>query len=338
LKRPEVKTIWIVSEGSPGHISQSEGLVAALSEKVPVQEITVRGRATVRGWLRPLIRWTMGPKGRPLPGWLLSRIADVQVPADAAAPDLIVSSGGKSVFAARTFARRYDVPYVFIGERKPYPAEWFHTIISPVPGESCANSMDVELIPTPVSPQMIAKKGAVEPGTWCMIIGGASRSHRFCEKDWVNLAAGMNALAQREGIRWLLTTSRRTGAAAEAVLKKRLNPAVLKDAIWWADAPRKELYSFMARAEVLFVTQDSVTMVTEAVSAGKPVAAVFPEKTAIPADSFMNSYLDRLQANGRLLRFSSSDMKKQDAAFDRLNLLASGGVERIAEKLLKRLL
>lgn len=332
-----MKTAWIVSEGSPGHVSQSVGLAEGLAALTPIQTVTVKGRSRVRGWMRPLVRRMMGPTGRPLSDFMLRLVADVEIPANSPAPDLIISSGGKSVFAARTLAERYNVPYVYIGERKPYPSEWFHTVVSPVPRESSANSIDVELIPTPVTPELIAQKGDVERGVWCMIIGGASRSHRFAETDWVALAEGMNVLAERENIRWLLTTSRRTGAAAEAILKEHLHPEIIKDAIWWAEQPRRELYAFMARSEVLFVTQDSVTMVTEAVSAGKPVVVVAPEVVSFPDDSFMIDYLDRLEKNGRILKYAASKIGSVAPSNTEFRLFSKTSAVSVPNELLKRL-
>ena len=304
------KIVWIISEGSPGHISQSKGLVNSLAAIVPLQMITIEGRATVRGWIRPLIRFFMGKKGRPLPSILLKHISNMNIPKKVPAPDLIVSSGGKSVFVAKTVSQQYQVPYVFIGERKPYPAEWFHTIISPVPGESCQNSIDVELIPTPVTPDFIAQKGITEKDLWCMIIGGSSRSRRFSEEDWTGLANGMNILARKYNIRWLLTTSRRTGRAIENLLKQTIDPKVLVDAIWWADKPRRELYTFMARGEVLFVTQDSLTMITEAVGSGKPVVALQPKEINADPDNFSVVYLERLDRNERIVQQQCCDFKE----------------------------
>jgi hypothetical protein len=333
-----MKTVWIVSEGSPGHVSQSGGLADALSAVVPLRTVTVKGRTTVRGWLRPVIRRIMGPQGRrALSEKLLRRVADVDIPADGSPPDLIISSGGKSVFTAKTLAGRYGVPYVFIGERKPFPAEWFHTVISPVPGESSANSIDVELIPTPVTPEMIAQKGTVQRGIWCMIIGGASRSHRFSEKDWIDLAEGMNALAKRENIRWLLTTSRRTGPQVETVIKKYLGADVIEDAIWWAEKPRRELYEFMARSEVLFVTQDSVTMISEAVSAGKPVVAIRPSGSDSASGSFVWSYFKRLESNGRIVRIRTGELAQLFLEWTRFCLLKDNILHAVVDELIKRL-
>lgn len=305
-----MKTVWIIDEGSPGHLSQSVGLVEAMSAINPLDCVTVSGRSKVRGWLRPLIRQYMGHSGRPLPGFLLPFIANLKIPDNCNTPDLIVSSGGKSVFAARSLACKYKAPYVFIGERKPYPAEWFHTIISPVAQESSENSIDVELIPTPVSPEIIAHKGQAQKNLWCMVIGGASRSHHFQEKDWIQLAEGMNTVAERENIRWLLTTSRRTGSESEKTLQKHLNLDFLVDAIWWSEQPRKEFYSFMARAGILFVTQDSVTMVTEAVSSGKPVVVISPEKTFFSENNFLPDYYQRLEDNNRIMRTNTASLNE----------------------------
>ncbi len=332
-----IKTVWIISEGSPGHISQSEGLVSGMASIVSLQSIKIEGRTTVRGWIRPLIRFFMGRKGRALPIFLLKHISNITIPESAAEPDLIVSSGGKSVFVARTLAQKYQVPYIFIGERKPYPAEWFHTIISPVPGESCYNSIDVELIPTPVTPDFIAQKGTTEKNLWCMIIGGSSRSRNFSKADWIGLADGMNSLAKKNNIRWLLTTSRRTGKETEELLKQHIDSNVLVDAIWWQDNPRRELYNFMARGEVLFVTQDSLTMVTEAVSTGKPVIAVQPNLIDADTNNFSISYFEKLEKNKRIAQYDCNSLKNFSIYNQIFCLLKQPAVKEISMKLLSKI-
>ena len=59
-------------------------------------------------------------KGRAFSDKFLNRIGRYVVPAEVARPDIIVSSGGKSVFVAQALAKRYQAHYVFVGERKPY--------------------------------------------------------------------------------------------------------------------------------------------------------------------------------------------------------------------------
>ena len=128
-----MRTVWIINEGSPGHLSQSVGLVEALKQKTPLAVDTLKCRARLSGVARSLVRAWMGRSGRPLPCWMLKCLLRTNpLPASGAKPDVIVASGGKSVFAARSLSARTGAPLVFLGERKPYPSEWFHTVFTPV--------------------------------------------------------------------------------------------------------------------------------------------------------------------------------------------------------------
>jgi mitochondrial fission protein ELM1 len=308
-------TIWIVSEGSPGHVSQSQGLAAALGTLTKVRVEQLECRARLNGVARSVVRTWVGTGGRPLPEWFSRRWAGLgKVPTGR--PDMILSSGGKSVFAARTLAARYDAPYVFIGERKPYPSEWFHTVLTPSARETGPNDVCIDLIPTQVtraSVERAAAKWTERPSgrLWALVVGGASVSHRYVDSDWDALAAGLNTLGRAHGVRWLVTTSRRTGAPAEARLKTGVDPAVIASAVWWAEKPERKMQAFLGAAEAVLVTQDSVTMVTEAVSSGRPVIVVRPERVEIPPGGFMTDYFGRLEQRGWIRRSGIGELVAQ---------------------------
>ena len=316
------RTIWIISEGSPGHVSQSVGMATALAEKFPVEMRQFETRPKVNGFCRHLIRlFWMGKTGRPLPdsilyGWFGLERAKESEPA----PDLIISSGGRSVFAARTLAVKFGVPFVFLGERKPYPAKWFHTVFTPSSLETAANDLRMDVIPTKITPEIVNQAAANwthQPTgpLWCLLIGGKSRSHDFKNADWEKLAAGMTELAKREGIRWLVTTSRRTGKSVEARLKNLLPPEIVADAVWWCHQPQKKLPAYLGAAEVIWVTQDSVSMVTEAVATDKPVVVIQPTHTPFPATSFMPGYLANLESLGLISRLAIARLAEVDRDF-----------------------
>lgn len=299
------RVVWIISEGSPGHVSQSVGLATALAEKLPLEVRQFECRPKISGFVRQLIRlFWMGKSGRPLPEWMLDGPLGLErAGAGEPAPDLIISSGGRSVFAARTLAVRFKVPFVFLGERKPYPPDWFHTVFTPSSLESTTNDLQMDVIPTKITPE-IANQAAADwtdrpTGVlWALLIGGKSRSHDFQDADWENLAEGMTALAKREGIRWLVTTSRRTGEEVEAKLQALLPPEIVADAVWWCHLPEKRFSAYLGAAEVIWVTQDSVSMVTEAVAAGKPVVVIRPEHTPFPTTCYIPGYLSNLESLG----------------------------------------
>lgn len=303
------RILWIISEGSPGHVSQSIGLAAALGEKWPVEIRQFECRPRISGFVRHVIRlFWMGKSGRSLPDWMLDGPLGLErAKTGGPTPDLILSSGGRSVFAARTLAVKFGVPFIFLGERKPYPPDWFHTVFTPSSLETATNDIRMDVIPTKITPEIVhqaAANWADRPSgrLWAMLIGGKSRSHDFEDSDWENLAKGMTQLAEREGIRWLVTTSRRTGKELETRLRRLFPPEIVANAVWWCHKPEKKLAAYLGAAEVIWVTQDSISMVTEAVATEKPVAVIHPANTTFPASSFMPGYLANLESLGLISR------------------------------------
>ena len=199
--------IWIISEGSPGHVSQSVGLAEALAAQVTATIRQFECQPRIGGFARGLIhRFWMGRRGRALPDLILHHLLRLEWPGrDKPSPDVIIASGGKSVFAARTVAIKRGVPLIFLGERKPYPATWFHTTFTPSPFDTESNDIRMDVIPTKISPQSVRQAAADwldRPAgrLWTMLIGGASRSHHYQAGDWERLAEGLTELARREGI------------------------------------------------------------------------------------------------------------------------------------------
>ena len=88
------RIIWIISEGSPGHVSQSTGLAAALAEKFPVEIRQFECRPKINGLVRHMIRLVgMRKKGRALPDSLLyGPIGLERANPGEPAPDLIASA------------------------------------------------------------------------------------------------------------------------------------------------------------------------------------------------------------------------------------------------------
>lgn len=341
--RDKERVVWIVSEGSPGHVSQSVGLAEAVAKKIPLRVEKVECRPRLNGVGRMLVRAWMGRTGMPLPVWFLTRWLRVDLSATTVQrPDLLLCSGGKSVFAARSLAALHGAPVVFLGERKPYPSEWFHTVFTPSDRETGVNDVAIEMIPTQVSREGVERVAASwvdrpDGRLWAMVIGGASVSHRYVPADWDRLAAAMNALARAEGIRWLVTSSRRTGSEAEARLRAGLDGAAVAAAVWWAEKPEKKMGAFLGAAERVFVTQDSVTMVTESVASGRPVIVVQPEVVRFSRDSFMPGYIANLARRGRLKAVPIARLGDKGALVFECEPLTRSLSDQLADNLLARL-
>jgi mitochondrial fission protein ELM1 len=303
--------VWIVSEGSPGHVSQSMGLVGALSRHIEMEPVLVEAKPELGGFGRALLKLWMGRKGRRLPHWILKLFFGFVRPDGN--PDLLVASGGKSVFAARSLALRENRPLVFIGERKPFPSAWFHTVLTPSEFERDQNDVPLKMIPTSVTSEKLEKAACAwierpEGPLWAMVLGGKSLSHSFTEQDWKGLGRAMNRLSEMNGIRWLVTSSRRTGGQAEAWLRESLDSNHVAGAVWWSEKPEKLLYEYLGSAGQVFVTQDSVTMVTEATACKSPPVVLTPAQVRFPKKSFLPRYFQELDESGLIVRRKIEDL------------------------------
>ena len=105
-----------------------------------------------------------------------------------------------------------------------------------------------------------------------VVLGGTGGGYAFSEADMTRLAGSLQALA-RTGVSFLITPSRRTPPALlEAVdAATRQTPRIL-----WQGAGANPYPDFLAHADALVVTADSVNMTGEACATGRPVYVFFP--------------------------------------------------------------
>ncbi|MGH7060291.1 MAG: mitochondrial fission ELM1 family protein, partial [Stellaceae bacterium] len=101
-----------------------------------------------------------------------------------------------------------------------------------------------------------------------VLIGGSNKAYRLSLRRLGEIADALAAILRQRGGAVLLTPSRRTGAEGLALLRGRL--AGLPAAIW-DGAGDNPYYAYLALADAVLVTADSVSMVSEAAATGKPV-------------------------------------------------------------------
>ena len=101
-----------------------------------------------------------------------------------------------------------------------------------------------------------------------VIIGGAIKKHPFSLENAEQLALAVKSLKKKEGGSLLITTSRRTGTAAEEKIMSTLN-AFPHYAYLWGTKDENPYLGFLACADNIVVTGDSVSMCSEATATGK---------------------------------------------------------------------
>lgn len=294
--------IWLVSDGNPGHYNQSLAVAEALQRAGYGDIKWVEGRQRISGFVRPLVASLIEHTLGALPPGLERLFYSFPDGPPVGRPGLILSSGGKTAFLNILLARRLGCPNVFIGPPPDLSTRHFRVVLHAEEDVTGENRITMDYLPTRLDPVKAARSGADFVATHdlggrrlaCMLLGGNSRSHHYSAVDWQTMAKGMNGLAEKYGLAWLLTTSRRTGPEAEAILARNLNPAHVAEATWWGKEPRPVVIPYLGASEVAFCTQDSLSMLSDAIASGRPVFALYPE--ALRHDALESSFNERFLA------------------------------------------
>ncbi len=109
-----------------------------------------------------------------------------------------------------------------------------------------------------------------------VLVGGRAKGAHYKAADWMRLAAQLNALAARTGGRLLITTSRRTGEAATALLRDVLPSESVFHA--WQPEGENPYFAMLGAADAVVATGESMSMLSEACALGVPVFVFNPER------------------------------------------------------------
>jgi uncharacterized protein len=258
---------WVVTDGKIGMENQCLGLAESLGLTPVVKRIKLRSPwRQLTPYLRLGKRFAFSKAGDALsPPW----------------PDLLITTGRLAVPAAlriRNASRRRTV-CVHIQDPVVDP-ERFDLIIVPrhddVRGTKVMTSRGGL---HRVSPAMLSREAekfresfSHLPRPWvAVMIGGANAVYQFSPREMVPLSVQLAEMARQQQMSLLVTPSRRTGEANMAILQAALHE--VPNFIWDGTGPNP-YYAMLALADSLLVTCDSVNMVSEAASTGKPVHVI----------------------------------------------------------------
>lgn len=132
-----------------------------------------------------------------------------------------------------------------------------------------------------------------------VLVGGTSKHGHFGAEDARSLVRELAKLLKENNNGLLVTTSRRTGKDVTEALEKTLKSSGMEYYLWTPEEGSRDnpYLAYLALADAVVVTADSVSMVSEAASAGKPVYLWGQEK-ALPRK--FRAYYTAMMTQGRV--------------------------------------
>lgn len=274
--------VLILSDGRPGHYRQSEGVVAAVRRHLAIteQRIELANRLHLPKALVPKL-------ARRLPPTTTLGMLYGIAPDDIAPPSLIVSAGGLTLGANVALARIHGVPNVFCGATRGFALDRFSLVLTDDPSEAGPPNVRVGPKPATFDPDTLPTPAddLVGPALRIgVLVGGATATSAFESDDWHRLTRLLVALVTEKGAAITLATSPRTPPEAYAAIETLAAVAAEKlSLIDFRTAGPGSLGPALA-TDLLLVTSDSMTMMTEAALSRRPAIALRPQTTTPTRD------------------------------------------------------
>lgn len=265
--------IWVLADDRAGNVAQAVGVAEALGRPFETKEIRYSPLARLPNALQGATRLGVTPETRLAltPSW----------------PDVVIAAGRRTAPVAR-WLKRQNPRALLVQIMNPGKtgADEFDLIAIPahdctIPGGDAPNVMRTTGAPHRVS----AARLAAARDTWtqrfahlprpliALIVGGATNRKPFPTPLATTL--GEQVVKMAKGGAVLLTTSRRTGAAAEQALLAAIPQP--RFVFTWGDSGDNPYMGYLALADAVVVTGDSVSMCSEACATSAPVYIFAPE-------------------------------------------------------------
>ena len=272
---PVDNSIWALTDDRAGNVAQTLGVAEALGRPFTVKDI---------GYT-PLAKLPSVLQGASL----LGLTGESRMGLAAPWPALVIAAGRRTAPAARWIKRQSGgktriVQIMYPGRRA---AADFDLIAVPrhdceIPGGDAANILRIIGAPHRLTEKRLAEAAEAWSPRFNMLrrpfvavmVGGATHSRPFPASFAADLGRRAADMAASLNGSVLLTTSRRTGADAEAALLATIPEP--RHVFLWGRGGDNPYLGYMALADRIIVTGDSVSMCSEACATGKPVHIYAP--------------------------------------------------------------
>ena len=289
--------IVYVSDGKAGHRSQAVGLYKAMqrqsADEVTFEEILIDQL--------PIFS-------------LFSAILKKNIAALKQPPDYVFGVGSHTQLRVLLLGKVFPQAKTVILMKPNFPVNWFDYAIIP---EHDGVDASEHVITTQGALNPIVNEQRHQPNRFLIALGGSSKRHHWNEEKVLNAIQQIVNLHPQAEI--ILTTSRRTPEEFLAHLNEKSFKSQLK--IFPVEkTPQGWIFEEMQKAEAVWVTEDSVSMIFEALTAGCKVGVV--EIDRLKEDRITRS-IDQIIQSNLVSEHTSVEMLVEPHAFKEAERVAT---------------
>jgi hypothetical protein len=309
------KSCWVITDGKQGTVNQCIGLAENLAENFTIKTIQLK---KVWDILNPYIR--------------IDAINPCKKSLGKTLPKIAIVSGRKAVSVGLHIKKKSPETILICVQDPRVARDKFDFIILP---EHDKYRSEKNVILTKGAMHKWTKAKIDKEGkkiklptlkykkNICVLIGGTSKNHTMTIKNTQLICQQIQYAQEKLKANVYLTASRRTPPHCLKLMQKTLT----ENCYIWDNNGENPLFGMLAKGDYIFVTNDSVSMISEATSTGKPIFLLKLDGKAAKIERF----IDGLRNDGIIKDFEKDVLK----AYKYTPINNAKTVAKVIEKVLK---
>lgn len=282
-----MKKILILSDGKSGHENVSKGIIENLKnfEELEVKTMIVKMKFS---FLKFPLKYLVNSKY--LNKFLSKKLikyfyiyCDGNI--DFKNTDLIISTGGKTSFINVMLSKLYNINNVYCSSMRGLKYDLFKYIVTINKNDSYKNALKFDIAPLKINfdnanAMRFLKKLRLKENQkiWSILIGGPTAEYKFTEHELKELIEKIVQKAKEKNIKVLLSTSRRTPKKIENYIQEKiLQCENVAYCVLFNKNPERILGNYLQISDLIFITEDSGSMITESIYSKKPTITIKPK-------------------------------------------------------------
>ncbi|MBI4358814.1 MAG: mitochondrial fission ELM1 family protein [Candidatus Omnitrophica bacterium] len=262
----------------------------------------------------------------------------------------IIISAGSSLAPLNLLLKKENLAQSIVVMKPSFPYLWHFFDLLIVPAHDALPKRARNIIRTWVTPSRVdqdllqasarelrkvahlSSNGARRIGVF---IGGDTKSYRFHPGDFRKWLITLKKCAEESNFELLITTSRRTDPEISSVVKEELGQHPLTKLLVIANEFNLQnvTYGMLALTDIVLVTEDSISMISDAVSAGKTVLVIEVGNGKLPKKH--SRFRESLESNALVNRADASSFR---AKLSSVSTGANGSVRERQSQLIQEAL
>ncbi len=316
-KYSPVKSVVILSDGKTGHLRQSQAVLNKVNERLRGKGQGLRGRSEVievrfKNRIAKVIASIAAVAGIDILRLCLKKDSYRDLKNSCA--DIVVSCGSSLAAVNLAFAKDNLAKSICVMKPPVLLANKFDLIIAPRHDnsargknvfitEGALNLIDGEYLSRQAEKLKghLAERGIGDKKiTIGLLIGGGTQRYKMAAEIISVLAADLKKICSDYNARLLVTTSRRTSKSAEVLLKKEFGSYDKCPLLVIANDKNipEAVGGILGLSDIVVVSNESISMVSEAASSGKYALAFRLQSRGVTAKTKHEMFLNNLADKG----------------------------------------